>query len=179
MTHEQLRRSVLGAGRPMPPFLRQHNGAVWSVATNGHVVVAIRETLTKNVEGPTIKLRNIAHVGVGGDYVELDRLRLFLRESVAPVVVPNTFDSVEVEPVRIAGVTVQRPLLKRALRHLPSGPVRIRAEVGPSPHAVRIEDHHFIVVCMGLFGISKARTFRIARRDLAQERRSSHRGVKP
>lgn len=164
MTHEQLRRSVLNGGRPMPPFLRQHNGAVWTVATNGHVVVAMRERLTKNVTGPTIKLRDIAHVGVGGDYVELDRLRSFLRESVAPVVVQRTFSNVEVEPVRIAGVTIERTLLERALRHLPKGAVRIRAEVGPTPYAVRIEDHHFIVVCMGLFGIAKARTFRIAHR---------------
>lgn len=161
MTRESLRRSVLQSGRPLPPFLRQHNGAVWSVATNGHVLVAIRERLTKNRSGPLIKLRDIAHVGVGGQYVELDRLRSFLREPVKPVRVTRTFDSIEVEPVRIAGVTVRRQLLERALRDLPSGPVRLRAEVGPSPTALRIDDHHFIVVCMGLYQLTPSRTFRL------------------
>jgi hypothetical protein len=160
MKLEALRRTALGGGREFPPFLRIYRGDVWTVATNGHGLLAVRERLTSNVDGPAFRLRQLGPFERRPILVEVDRLREFLNVSRKPIVAGN-----DAEPVRVAGVVLNRLLLRRLLRPVPSGPVKLRAEASDiEPLALRIEGRGFLLICMGMRVDSPRATFRGGRR---------------
>jgi hypothetical protein len=156
---EDLRRTALGGGLEFPPFLRTYRGHVWTVATNGHGLVATRERLTSNVDGPAFRLRQLGPFERRPLIVKVDRLRAFLDIARKPL-----GDRVT-EPVRVAGVVLNRLLLRRLLRPVPSGPVKLRAEDSDiEPLALRIEGRGVLVICMGMRVDSVRATFRGGRR---------------
>jgi hypothetical protein len=159
---EALRRTALGGGLEFPPFLRTYRGDIWTVATNGHGLVATRERLTSNIDGPAFRLRQLGPFERRPILVEVDRLRAFLNIARPPL---GDVANLVAEPIRVAGVVLNRLLLRRLLRPVPSGPVKLRAEASDiEPLALRIEGRGFLVICMGMHVDSPRATFRGGRR---------------
>jgi len=157
---EDLRRSVLLDGYQRPAYLRTYRGAVWTVATNGHALIAVRERLTDNLDGPLVRLRDLGPFERTPLVVEIDSLRAFLAIERKPV---ETGD--DAEPVRVAGAILNRLLLGRLLKPLPSGPVKCRCEDSDfEGRSLRIDGPGFLVICMGMVWNRPRATFRGGRR---------------
>lgn len=163
MNLEALRRSVLLAGYERPPYLRTYRGAVWTVATNGHALIAVRERLTENLDGPLVRIRELGKFERTPVVVELDSLRRFLDIDRKPI--GDVSSNEAAEPVLVLDAVVNRLLLRRLLKPLPAQSVKLRAELGGRRGgALRIDGHGFIAVCMGMVRNAPRATFRGGRR---------------
>lgn len=134
------------------PVLRMRNGFVWTMATDGCALIAIRGKHTRRIGGP----RNIiAQLGAfePGRLTSRKRFVKFLSEPVEE-------NSAGTEMISVAGVKLDRSLIRRLIRGFDCEHVYVRA--GSDRYkgmgtVVSIEGGDAFAICMGCVGDSPAR----------------------
>ncbi len=140
------------------PVLRTMRRRVWTMATNGHALLAIEGAHTSAATGPANMLRELGSLDAGR-VTSRQRLAAFLSEPVMP-------DPGGWQRVIVAGVIVQRSLLGRLLRGFDSELVTVRAtktRVNGCRWALTVEGGDAFAICMGCVGGKPARRYRFER----------------
>jgi hypothetical protein len=139
-------------GSVKKPFIRSYGGHIYTVATQGHAVLAVRGELTTNQKGPP-------------SFFTPMRWRRRVRYEWAPLkaflLKPRTPDDRGTELVRIAGTVVNAALARRFIRRLDAATVEVAGESGAlfrarsaamkTPGALLIRCDDWIVVVMAIY----------------------------
>lgn len=128
------------------PMLRSYRGVAWTVATNGHALLAVKGRLCRSMGGPDLR-QCVDQQWRNRLRVDWKRLREFLATAVDPLP-----DSKDMEPVDINGVRLNRLLAAKFTRGLKAETVTISSSASTLdgvPAALRIDGPDWFVVVMG------------------------------